>query len=69
MRETVVLIAIVLILMLAAFQSGYILGCHGAQEIKKMVYQNDKEIRDLKGQIIALKKPSVVPKKLPPKKK
>lgn len=54
MRETAVLIAIVLILMLAAFQSGYILGCHGAQEIKKMVYQNDKDIRDLRGKIVGL---------------
>ena len=54
MRETIVWIIFILALMLSSFEAGYIWRDWKADEIRKMVYQNDKDIGSLTGRITGL---------------
>jgi len=54
LRETIVWIIFILALMLSSFEAGYIWRDWKADEIRKMVYQNDKDIGSLTGRITGL---------------
>ena len=57
MKETVVLILIGILLVLASLQTGYILGHWEADEFRKMAYEQKEQIRNVLGRIEILEGP------------